>query len=486
MKPDILVLAFLSCFFLGRETSNVDIAALLRTLNETKDAASKALSSIMMKTSASELIDNVRKQVIEDHDTAGDAEVGALDLSSLEVLGSGSFGTVYKGSWRGAPVAIKSMILMEKDATERHEHLAIMEAIISSTLSHPNIVQTYRYSLSPIPSTNPSTSNRASGMEMRLVMEYCELGSLRQAIDSGFFHEASGELRFKAILETAADVARAMVHLSECNILHNDLKASNVLLRSSDNDDRGFSAKCNDFGFSLSVGKLSESVDFGYKFGTITHLAPETIKDGIKSKQTDIYAFGILLHELTAQGKTFPDANKAFLHNAIVLGIRPKFAENINSRYKELADSCWHSDPSLRPSFKSILETLVSLRNKEEEKASSILKLTGSASRLGKNRSRPSSLPDVDPIFKKNDSGEVRGTIRSPRRPATVEESDLGPPAHMLTLPEWVVAAPVDESFLGQVSGEKGEGMLERMCYSLNRVMQCHRWILTSCRMWKG
>jgi serine/threonine protein kinase len=148
MKPDLLILAFLSCFFLGRETSNVDMAVLLRSLNETKDLASKAFMSTFAKGSASDLINSVRKQVIEDHDVAGDhAEVGVLDLSSLEILGQGSFGTVYKGSWRGTAVAIKSMLLEQGASTKRQELLAIMEAIVSSALSHPNIAQTYAYSI---------------------------------------------------------------------------------------------------------------------------------------------------------------------------------------------------------------------------------------------------------------------------------------------------------------------------------------------------
>ena len=49
---------------------------------------------------------------------------------------------VYKGLWRGTVVAVKSMMLPANlSGAEKREKMAIMEAAISSALSHPNIVQ---------------------------------------------------------------------------------------------------------------------------------------------------------------------------------------------------------------------------------------------------------------------------------------------------------------------------------------------------------
>ena len=50
------------------------------------------------------------------------------------------YGKVYKGIWRGTVVAVKSMVL-PSNASSRRERMAIMEAAISSALSHPNILQ---------------------------------------------------------------------------------------------------------------------------------------------------------------------------------------------------------------------------------------------------------------------------------------------------------------------------------------------------------
>ena len=52
------------------------------------------------------------------------------------------FGKVYRGLWRGRAVAVKSMLLPTKmNGSEKRERMAVMEAAISSSLQHPNIVQ---------------------------------------------------------------------------------------------------------------------------------------------------------------------------------------------------------------------------------------------------------------------------------------------------------------------------------------------------------
>ena len=62
---------------------------------------------------------------------------------------------------------------------------------------------------------------------MRLVLEYMDRGTLRDALDSGvFINPAGDEVDYDAVLETVAEVAKGMLHLHSLNILHGDLKVS--------------------------------------------------------------------------------------------------------------------------------------------------------------------------------------------------------------------------------------------------------------------
>ena len=159
------------------------------------------------------------------------------------------FGKVYKGRWRDKDVAVKSMILpTNMNGSEKKERMAIMEAAISSSLSHPNIVQTFTYTLSPVRegsgmSTDRVTGSRAStraspsgtlpsasasAFEVRIVLEYCDRGTLRDALSQRAFVLLNGSVNYLAVLETAADVARGMDHLHSQGILHADLKVESV------------------------------------------------------------------------------------------------------------------------------------------------------------------------------------------------------------------------------------------------------------------
>jgi serine/threonine protein kinase len=67
------------------------------------------------------------------------------------VLGEGTFGKVFRGYWRGTLVAVKVMRLLGNlSGKEKRDRMAVMETAISSSLSHPNVVQTYKYMLEEV------------------------------------------------------------------------------------------------------------------------------------------------------------------------------------------------------------------------------------------------------------------------------------------------------------------------------------------------
>ncbi len=102
------------------------------------------------------------------------------------------------------------------------------------------------------------------------MLELCDRGSLRDTLNKGSFKLAGSGLPDMAkVLETALDVARAMVHLHSENIVHSDLKARNVLLKSGGGEGsaRDFVAKVADFGLSIKMEAGESHVSEVYQVG---------------------------------------------------------------------------------------------------------------------------------------------------------------------------------------------------------------------------
>ncbi|GIL79160.1 hypothetical protein Vretimale_16703 [Volvox reticuliferus] len=321
-------------------------------------------------------------------------------IQLFEVLGTGAFGKVQRGIWRGTVVAVKTMILpANMTGQEKREKMAVMEAAISSSLVHPNIVTTYTYFIRPYhepthegvqqmlatlsTQTNTNNMSRTFGndptpppgadenvaasestvhsYEVRLVLEYCDKGSLKDALDQHVFMQG-GTFNLGAVLETAADVAKAMVHMHAANVLHSDLKARNIMLKSSGTEGRGVIAKVADFGLSTRMEHQETHLSSCFQ-GTLTHMAPEVMLEGRISKAADVYSFGILMWELFCGGDPFAGVPRAHIGHAITKeGRRPKFPPFAPRDYVALATRCWDPDAVMRPSFEKVLTELVRLR----------------------------------------------------------------------------------------------------------------------------
>ena len=88
---------------------------------------------------------------------------------------------------------------------------------------------------------------------------------------------ATAESHPASCRNTAREIASALMYLHSRDVLHGDLTGGNILLISSDTDERGFTAKVADFGLSRMLG--SEAVNTG-TYGTVTHMPPELLTTG--------------------------------------------------------------------------------------------------------------------------------------------------------------------------------------------------------------
>ena len=123
-------------------------------------------------------------------------------------------------------------------------------------------------------------------------MEYLEGMTLEQRILT------QGAMAETEVIRIGAQLASLLQYLHERTpaLIHGDIKASNVICRKNQAD----SAALLDFGASfVQSGEYDNGISGGCHY-TPGYAAPELIRTGRASIQTDIYAFGVLLYAMAA------------------------------------------------------------------------------------------------------------------------------------------------------------------------------------------
>lgn len=214
-----------------------------------------------------------------------------IDLNSLsdpsgifelvEVVGSGTYGQVYKGrhTRTGQLAAIKIM-----DVTEEEEEEIKLEINVLKNHSHHRNIATYYGAF--IHKSPPGQDDK-----LWLVMEYCGAGSVTDLVKS----TKTLSLREDWIAYICREISRGLSHLHASKIIHRDIKGQNVLL--TDNAE----VKLVDFGVSA---RLDKTIGRRNTFiGTPYWMSPEVIAcdenpDAKYDNRSDLWSLGITAIEM--------------------------------------------------------------------------------------------------------------------------------------------------------------------------------------------
>ncbi|CAK9162406.1 unnamed protein product [Ilex paraguariensis] len=268
------------------------------------------------------------------------------DLEEMCELGSGTYGTVYHGKWRGTDVAIKrikkSCFAGRPSEQERLTKDFWREAQILSHLHHPNVVAFYGV----VPD--------GAGGTLATVTEFMTNGSLRHVL---LKKDRSLDRHRKLII--AMDAAFGMEYLHSKNIVHFDLKCDNLLV--SLRDPQRPICKVGDFG--LSRIKHNTLVSGGVR-GTLPWMAPELLNGNSSrvSEKVDVFSFGIAMWEILTGEEPYANMHCGAIIGGIVKNtLRPPIPERCDTEWRKLMEQCWSSDPEARPSFTEITKRLQSM-----------------------------------------------------------------------------------------------------------------------------
>lgn len=229
------------------------------------------------------------------------ARLGPYQIERL--LGSGGFGSVYRAhdSRLDRWVAIKALsegIAGDPDRLGGFKE----EARAAASLNHPHICSVYEV-------------EHDSGVDY-IVMELVDGRPLAQLT-------SPGGLPIHTAVRYATQIAAAMEHAHARGVVHGDVKAGNVMVTPTGD------TKLVDFGLARRVRPLNQltitqsatALPGGGIAGTPAYMAPEVIRGEKADQRSDIWALGILLHEMVAgsppfHGRTMPEMISSILRDA--------------------------------------------------------------------------------------------------------------------------------------------------------------------------
>ncbi|XP_069117967.1 ALK tyrosine kinase receptor-like isoform X2 [Argopecten irradians] len=275
-------------------------------------------------------------------------ELNRHKLRLTRALGRGAFGEVYKGYLAGVPhmteelpVAVKTLPVY---STEESEMEFLMEAMIMSKFSHPNIVKLLGVCFESHP--------------RYIILELLEGGDLKT-----FLRESrpkpgavSSSLTVADLLKLSIDIAKGCQHLEECHFIHRDIAARNCLLTCKNGDRM---AKIADFGMARDIYRSDYYKKGGKAMLPIKWMPPEAFLDGLFTTKTDVWSFGILLWEIFSMGyMPYPGRTNQDVMQFVTTGGRLEPPDNCPLPIYQLMSICWAAIPETRPIFTELLEHL--------------------------------------------------------------------------------------------------------------------------------
>jgi serine/threonine protein kinase len=277
-----------------------------------------------------------------------------FQIAFTELLGIGSFGSVFKMTYKGTPVAVKQMKICDLDIVAR-------EVSVQSMITHPNLVQMF------------GVFSYGTPEAIHLVAEYADSGDLMS-----FLSHHKGQIPEQLKLSFARDICDGLACLHSFGIVHRDLKSENILVFQKK------LCKLADFGLArTSTAAFSRTM----VAGTFLYQAPELVLAQKKSASvikmaeaqvetsSDIYSLGYILWEIASEQRVYSDqAQLEVMQSKIkdasgqskirrLVGGSDRLPLPLpESRWDAHIKACWAYKPDSRPtaiSLEAAFETLL-------------------------------------------------------------------------------------------------------------------------------
>ncbi|TKR67069.1 hypothetical protein L596_023276 [Steinernema carpocapsae] len=299
-----------------------------------------------------------------------------IDLDFQEAIGSGSFGKVYRGVYKGRTVAIKRYRAVAFGSKSEVD-MFCREVSILCKLQHTNVIAFVGACL----------DDRS---QFAIVTEFVSGGSLFYLL-----HEQKKVLDIWMRLSIAVDVAKGMHYLHEHAprpVIHRDLNSHNILLH-----DNG-RAVVADFGESRFITQRDND-NMTKQPGNLRWMAPEVFTQcGRYDRKVDVFSYALVVWEVHTCELPFGNLKPAAAAAEMAYKrARPPLPDSPTSQFPDyvinMLTMAWHSDSNSRPEFAELLPPL------EQQLAE-----------------RPDSEDNATPVVSADESDDVYGTMRTVSR----------------------------------------------------------------------
>lgn len=342
-----LIIVFLICLRIYRKRNTTKSGED----NSRSSAYAKefVLAPFMGKQSSSKMSSTGRAATFMDYKLL---ETATNNFRESDILGVGGFGCVYKGLLdNNVYAAVKRLNGESPDSIREFQ----TEVDLLSKIRHPNIISLLGYSI--------------HGDTRLIVYELMENGSLETQLH-GPSHGSA--LTWYCRIKIALDTARGLEYLHEhCKpqVIHRDLKSSNILL------DSNYNSKLSDFGLAVTHGTNKGNIKLS---GTLGYVAPEYLLDGKLTDKSDVYAFGVVLLELLLGRRPVEKLAPSQCQSIVTWAMpqltdRSKLPHIVDPLIRDTMDLkhlyqvaavavlCIQPEPSYRPLITDVLHSLVPL-----------------------------------------------------------------------------------------------------------------------------
>ncbi|CAF3763323.1 unnamed protein product [Rotaria sordida] len=222
-------------------------------------------------------------------------------------------------------------------------------SVLLTTGSHPNIVPLIGLCIQPL----------------SLMLQYAPMGSLESILKE--YKRTNTQLGLTTYQKLIIQIASAIDHLHNNNIIYLDLKSENVLVWNMPQPRLPSSGqvlvKLSDF----SISRVLSSIGTKGFAGTEGYIAPEIVRftgDELYTEKADIFSFSMLMYECLSLNHPFSRNKRDHARELILHGWRPSLTEQELSSPTLILDlmvACWSEHPHDRPSAKDIYKLASSL-----------------------------------------------------------------------------------------------------------------------------